>query len=181
MLPLASARYNKFVGYTLLQRTAGPHSSGETIPVAPTSQTIMNKIFSLHTDGGARGNPGPAAIGGVVADDTGRVIKEFSRYIGETTNNQAEYKALVFGLEQIHKLVGAKATTIEVKAFLDSELIVKQMTGEYRVRDINLQPLYAQVQKLVQKFGRISFAHVRREKNNHADALVNQALDKRVG
>lgn len=139
----------------------------------------MNKLYSLHTDGGARGNPGPAAIGGVVADGHGKVLKEFSRYIGETTNNQAEYKALVFGLEQIIKLAGAKSKSSDVKAFLDSELIVKQLAGEYRVRDANLQPLYAHIQKLVHQLGRVSFTHVRREKNQAADALVNQALDRR--
>lgn len=139
----------------------------------------MNKHFSLYTDGGARGNPGPAAIGGVILDATDKVVKEFSRYIGETTNNQAEYKALVFGLEQVAKKAGAKTSQTELKVFMDSELIVKQMKGEYRVRDLNLQPLYAKVQKIAQKFERITFTHIRREKNAHADALVNQALDRR--
>jgi len=134
--------------------------------------------YSLYTDGGARGNPGPAAIGGVILGADQQVVKEFSRYLGETTNNQAEYRALIFGLEKIATLSGKHSHTTEVRSFLDSELIVKQMTGEYKVRDINLKPLHAQVQKLAQRFGRVSFTHVRREKNAHADSLVNQALDR---
>ncbi|MFA5010261.1 MAG: ribonuclease HI family protein [Patescibacteria group bacterium] len=139
----------------------------------------MAKTYSLYTDGGARGNPGPAAIGGVIFDASNQVVKEFSRYIGETTNNQAEYRALVFGLTQITKLVGTKTSQTKITAFLDSELVVKQLKGEYRVRDADLQPLYAQVVKLAQPFQQISFTHIRREKNQHADRLVNQALDRR--
>jgi len=160
---------------------AGPHNSGETIPAAPTSNQKNMKQFSLYTDGGARGNPGPAGIGGVVLDAKDNVVKEFSRYLGETTNNQAEYKALLFGLEQIGKLVGStKLNQTDVHAYLDSELVVKQLKGEYRVRDLNLQPLHAKIQRLVQDFGHVSFTHIRRERNSHADSLVNQALDRQA-
>ncbi len=135
------------------------------------------KQFSVYTDGGARGNPGPAALGVVIMDANGKVVKEFTRYLGETTNNQAEYKALIAGLEQVGKL--SKPPSVSLRAFLDSELVVKQMKGEYRVRDEDLKPLFAKAQKLSQAFGRIIFTHIRREKNTHADSLVNKALDAR--
>jgi len=140
----------------------------------------MNKQYSLYTDGGARGNPGPAAIGGVISNASGKVVKEFFRYLGETTNNQAEYRALIFGLEQVGKLVGlTKLPHTDLRVFLDSELIVKQLKGEYRVRDADLQLLFGKAQKRAQKFGHITFTHIRREKNSHADSLVNRALDSR--
>jgi len=140
----------------------------------------MNKQYSLYTDGGARGNPGPAAIGGVIFNDTGKIVKEFFRYLGETTNNQAEYRALIFGLEQVGKIVGAKEMLhIDLRVFLDSELVVRHLKGEYRVRDAKLKPLFIKAQKLAQKFGHTAFAHVRREKNQLADRLVNRELDRR--
>ncbi len=135
------------------------------------------KQLSVYTDGGARGNPGPAALGVVIMDESGKVVKEFIRYLGETTNNQAEYKALIAGLEQVGKL--SKPAGVALRAFLDSELVVKQMKGEYRVKDEDLKPLFAKVQKLSQTFGHIVFTHIRREKNTHADSLVNRALDAR--
>lgn len=135
------------------------------------------KQFSLYTDGGARGNPGPAALGVVIMNEAGKVVKEFVRYLGETTNNQAEYRALIAGLEQAGKL--AKPSQIALRAFLDSELVVKQLNGEYRVKDADLKPLFAKVQKLARQFGQIVFTHIRREKNAHADSLVNRTLDAR--
>ncbi len=133
--------------------------------------------FSIYTDGGARGNPGPAALGVVVMDGTGQVVKEFIRYLGEATNNQAEYKALIAGLEQVSKL--AHPSQVSLRAFLDSELVVKQMNGEYRVKDEHLKPLFAKAQKLSSTFKQVVFIHIRRERNAHADSLVNRALDAR--
>ncbi len=127
----------------------------------------------LNTDGGARGNPGPAATGVVLTDTKGRPIKTASRYLGNATNNQAEYQALLDGLKLAAKL---KATELLVR--LDSELIVKQLSGEYRVKDAGLKPLFAQVQKLISKFKRVRFQHIRRELNKKADQLVNLTLDR---
>lgn len=143
----------------------------------------MNKSKStnlvLYTDGGSRGNPGPAAAGVVVLDDQGKILKTANRYLGETTNNQAEYRALLLGFETIKKLNPVDSTKdIELEVFMDSELIVKQMKGEYKVKAVDLQPLYLEVRNLSGQFGKVSFTHVRREKNSHADALVNQALDR---
>lgn len=127
---------------------------------------------TLYSDGGARGNPGPAGIGFVLAIETGSAI-EAGEYIGETTNNQAEYQALIAGLTRAQQ-EGVK----ELTCYLDSELVVKQMTGEYRVKEPTLKPLHENVRGLAALFERISFAHVPREKNKVADRLVNQAIDR---
>ncbi len=134
----------------------------------------MQKVI-IHTDGGARGNPGPAGIGVVIADEEGNILKEVSEYIGETTNNQAEYKALIAGLEQAQEL-GAT----EVAIFMDSELIVKQVKQEYKVKNADLAPLFVQVWNALQSFKAYTITHVERAKNKRADALVNEALDKKT-
>ncbi len=128
--------------------------------------------FIIHSDGGARGNPGPAAIGAVIADLDGKPIELISRTIGETTNNQAEYQAIIAGLEAALSH-GAE----EVDCFLDSELVVKQLKREYKVKNQELAPLFLKVHNLVVQFKKVSFTHVRREQNTAADKLVNQALD----
>lgn len=128
-----------------------------------------------YTDGGARGNPGPSAIGVVVKDSaTGQNISTFGRYIGNTTNNQAEYQALVAAMEE-----AIKHGATEVHCFLDSELIVKQMNREYRVRDVNLQVHFVKIWNMAQTLKSATFTHIPRAKNKEADALVNQALDAR--
>lgn len=133
---------------------------------------LYNKLI-LYTDGGARGNPGPAGIGCVILDERGKVVCEISKYIGETTNNQAEYRALLAGLTKAKEL-GAR----EVEAFLDSELVVKQLNREYKVKDKDLAPLFVQIYNLTLGYKRIIFKHIRREQNCLADKLVNLALDK---
>jgi len=127
----------------------------------------------LFTDGGARGNPGPAGIGAVILNEAGKIIAEISECIGETTNNQAEYKALIAGLTKAVEMGGQ-----ELEVFLDSELVVKQLNREYRVKDKDLAPLFVQVYNISLGFKKIKFSHIRREKNKLADALVNLALDK---
>ncbi|MDD3284709.1 MAG: ribonuclease HI family protein [Patescibacteria group bacterium] len=129
-------------------------------------------MYKLFTDGGSRGNPGPAGIGGVLYKDD-KIIANFSEYIGNTTNNQAEYRALLTGLELAKK---HKLDTLE--CFLDSELVVKQLKKEYRVKDKDLGVLFVKVWNLSLGFKKITFTHVRREKNQDADMLVNVALDK---
>ncbi|PIR66322.1 MAG: ribonuclease H [Parcubacteria group bacterium CG10_big_fil_rev_8_21_14_0_10_36_14] len=128
--------------------------------------------LTIFTDGGARGNPGPAGIG-VVIKENGRTIKEYGKYIGETTNNQAEYRALISALETA-KEMGAE----EVNIFMDSELIVKQVKGEYKVKHPGLAPLFLKLHNLRMGFKKFSVAHIRRERNTEADALVNKAIDE---
>ncbi len=130
---------------------------------------MTSKLFS---DGGARGNPGPAAIGAVIYKDD-KLIASISEYIGETTNNIAEYKALISGLE-----FASKNNIEELDCFLDSELVVKQLKKEYKVKNENLAKLFVKAWNLSLKFKKISFNHIRREFNKEADALVNKALDK---
>ncbi|HYE22348.1 MAG TPA: ribonuclease HI family protein [Verrucomicrobiae bacterium] len=129
--------------------------------------------YIIYTDGGARGNPGPAAIGVVVYNDKNEVVNKFGEYIGITTNNQAEYQALIRGLTNVLELNGQI-----VSCFLDSELVVKQLHGKYKVREPGLQPLVTEIFKLTKNFADVEFTHVPREKNKLADKLVNDALDK---
>jgi ribonuclease HI len=128
-----------------------------------------------YTDGGARGNPGPAAYGVVIKDESGKILFSEGKYIGQTTNNQAEYQGLVAALESAQKL-GAT----EADCYLDSELIVKQMKREYKVKDLGLQAQFIKAWNLINNFKKVSFTHIRREFNKEADALVNQALDKNI-
>jgi len=132
----------------------------------------MSKII-IHSDGGARGNPGPAGIGAILNAEDGIVLAEISKYIGETTNNQAEYKALIAGLEKAKEL---KAE--EVDCYLDSELVVKQLNHEYKVKNAELAPLFLKVYNLSLSFKKVIFIHVRREYNKEADNLANQAMDR---
>lgn len=128
----------------------------------------------VYTDGGARGNPGPAAAGVVIQKD-GETIATIGQFLGKTlTNNWAEYQALIIALQKLTAL-GLTDETVEVR--MDSELIVKQMRGEYRVKHADLKTLYLQVQELLDGLGTVRFVHIRREQNKEADALVNEALD----
>ncbi|MGE5392870.1 MAG: ribonuclease HI family protein [Candidatus Saccharibacteria bacterium] len=133
----------------------------------------MEKKLCVYTDVGARGNPGPAGIGAVIQDEDGRVLSEISQYIGSGTNNQAEYRALLAALDKAVSLGGSDLT-----CFLDSELVVKQLRGEYKIREASLQELAAQVLRITKSFRSIDFRHIPREKNKPADKLVNEALDK---
>lgn len=135
----------------------------------------MNKKIKLFTDGGARGNPGPAGIGAVLKNEDKEIVARVSEYIGAATNNQAEYSALIRGLEKA-KEIGAK----EVECFLDSELVVKQMNREYRVKDKNLALLFTKVWNLSLGFKKVTFSHIMREYNQEADRLVNEAIDLEI-
>ncbi len=135
----------------------------------------MKKLW-LSTDGGARGNPGPAAAGWVIKDENGKVLLEHGQYLGETTNNVAEYTALIEALKSALTL-GA----IDVEISMDSELIVKQMSGEYKIKQPHLQELAAQVRRLLTDFDSYTFKHVLRAYNKEADRMVNQAIDKALG
>jgi len=135
------------------------------------------KKIIIYTDGGARGNPGPAGIGAVIKEGR-KTIKEVSAYIGEATNNFAEYEALIRAFEEAHKLFGDKLKKMAVEVRMDSELIVRQMQGAYKVKDKNLKEQFARVGQLVGALQNISFVHIPREENAHADLLVNTAIDK---
>lgn len=128
--------------------------------------------YKSFTDGGSRNNPGPAGIGGVLYDESGSLVDEVSEYIGTATNNEAEYRAIIEILKKAQKH-GVK----EIHCFLDSELIVKQVKGEYRVKHDRLKELFSELNHIANQFPRITFTHVLREKNKEADKRVNKALD----
>lgn len=131
----------------------------------------MKKII-INTDGGSRNNPGPAGIGVVIYDPEGNVLETYKEHIGDATNNIAEYRALIAGLKHAKRF---KAEEIECR--LDSELVVKQVTGVYKAKDEGMKQMLQEVRELV-FFKPITFVHVRREKNKLADKLVNEALDE---
>ncbi|MBX4211494.1 MAG: ribonuclease HI family protein [Candidatus Yanofskybacteria bacterium] len=138
----------------------------------------MGNHYIIYTDGGSRGNPGPSALGAVIeGPDIGK--KEYGEYIGETTNNIAEYKAMVFALKKLKQLIGADRageSTVELRA--DSELLVKQLSGEYKVKEENMQDLFMEVWNLRLDFKKVDFVHIMREQNKEADHMVNYALDR---
>lgn len=136
----------------------------------------MSLNLLIRTDGGARGNPGPAGIGVVIEDfDSGKVLEEHAEYIGETTNNQAEYKAVILGLTRAVAL-GAASVTI----MADSELLVKQMTGAYKVKNPGIAQRFLDVRNLETQLGApVHYRHVRREQNKEADRLANEAMDRK--
>ena len=133
------------------------------------------KKLIIYTDGGARGNPGPAGIGVVVFNaDESEIISQHKQYIGETTNNQAEYKAIISGLQEAKKL---KAQEVEI--YTDSELVCSQINGIYKIKNTDFQDSFIKIYNLKQSFKKIKFKHILREKNKLADKLVNQAIDQK--
>ncbi len=138
----------------------------------------MQKVV-LYTDGGARGNPGPSGLGVVIQDERGKVLKEISKFLGRQTNNFAEYEAVIQGLEGVKKLFGAsvcKNLVVEVR--LDSELIARQLSDIYQIKEPTLFPQFIKVHNLrVSVFQHLSFVHVPRERNKEADRLANKAMD----
>ena len=132
----------------------------------------MSKLI-IYTDGGSRGNPGPAGAGAIIYDENRKVIAEISEFLGITTNNQAEYRAILAGIK---KAVSLQAS--EVEFYLDSELAVKQLNREYKVKNKDLAPLFLAVYNLTLSFTKISFTHIPRERNSEADRLANEAMDR---
>jgi ribonuclease HI len=132
----------------------------------------MNNAFFLYADGGARGNPGPAGIGAVIFDAKKNKVKELYKYIGETTNNNAEYNALIYGLEELRSLRADK-----VVINLDSELVVKQLNGEYRVKNSEIKPLFEKAVAILKNFKSFEIRHIDRSENKEADKLVNKAIN----
>jgi ribonuclease HI len=137
----------------------------------------MEKVI-IFTDGGARGNPGPAGIG-VVIEYQGKK-KEYAEFIGENkTNNEAEYEALIFALQKTKRLLGKKqAKQARVECYSDSELLVKQLNHQYKIKDEQIQKYFIEIWNLILDFKKVTFFHLPREKNKRADQLANQAVDK---
>jgi ribonuclease HI len=131
----------------------------------------MSRV-TVNVDGGARGNPGPAAIGVVLRDDDGEVLEEVGETIGEATNNVAEYRALLRGIE-----LAAERGTTDLELVGDSELVVRQVEGRYKVKNAGMKKLHEEVKRALRDFDSWSIRHVRRESNADADRLVNEALD----
>jgi ribonuclease HI len=133
---------------------------------------LLDVKATLYADGGSRGNPGPAASGAVLYGEDGEVLDEIGTFLGVTTNNVAEWTGLLEGLK------AALARGVDdIAVRMDSELVVRQLSGQYRVKNAGLIPLHAQAKALLRKFGRTEVQHVRREANKAADAVVNQVLD----
>jgi ribonuclease HI len=137
--------------------------------VAPTRKV------RVYSDGAARGNPGPAGAGAVVVDEQGAAIAEIGRYLGEQTNNVAEYHGLLLGLR--HALDHG-ATEVEVLA--DSQLLIRQLSGIYRVRNAGLMPLFDEAKRLLKRFKKVELRHIPREMNSAADEMSNRAIDERL-
>lgn len=132
------------------------------------------KIY-LYTDGASRGNPGPAGAGVIIYDESGNKIEQHYEYLGNVTNNTAEYLALIIGLKLARKYVPCS-----LEIFSDSELLIKQLYGEYRVKNENLKKLFNEVQILIKEFSSVVYTCIPREKNKLADSLANKAINLQV-
>ena len=139
---------------------------------AESNPAAGHDLLQIYTDGGSRGNPGPSASGYVIMNTKDEVLEEGGEYLGVTTNNQAEYRAVKLALES-----AARYHAGELHCFMDSLLVVNQLNGKFKMRNPDLRPIHADIQRLAQQFKRVTFTHVRREFNTLADAKVNEILD----
>ncbi len=141
---------------------------------------VQGEKITIYTDGGARNNPGPAAIGVVIRENKELGIKnyEYSKFIGKATNNEAEYQAVIFALKKLKHLIGSKqAKESEIEIRSDSELLTNQLNANYKIKEKNLALLFVQIWNLKQDFGKVYFVGIKREENKKADKLVNEVLD----
>lgn len=143
-------------------------------PVEPARKEFPE--FFIHADGASRGNPGEAGAGAVISDSQGRTLKELKLYLGMASNNVAEYRAAIHALEKALEL-GARSVTL----YLDSELVVRQLRGEYRVREPHLKTLHQKAQEILNRFSQCSILYISREENRRADQLANEAIDQKNG
>ncbi|MCR4276122.1 MAG: ribonuclease HI family protein [Candidatus Parcubacteria bacterium] len=134
--------------------------------------------FTIHADGGSRGNPGPSGAGAMIRDRLGNSVASVSQFLGTRTNNFAEYEAVILAFETLAKLLKGKTSAIEVIVKMDSQLVVKQMKGEYKVKHPVMKGQYARLIHAIGAFGKVTFTHVFREENSDADALANEAMDR---
>lgn len=138
----------------------------------------MEKI-TIYTDGGSRGNPGPAGIGAVIVGLDGKVLKEVSKFLGKQTNNFAEYEAVIEGLKALKKILGSKVKDFDIEVKMDSQLVARQLSGEYQIKEETLFGQFIKIHNMqVKDFQNITFTYIPREKNKHADRLANEAMDK---
>ena len=143
----------------------------------PLGKAKPEKLI-VYTDGGARGNPGPAALGVVIQGAKGNTIKKFGERLGIKTNNEAEYSAIIAALQKVKALYGKEKTKkMAIDMRMDSELAAKQLNGVYKIEEERLFPLFIKVWNLKMDFGKISFSHVPRAQNKKADQMVNEELD----
>ena len=156
-----------------MPKRSGSSSQEQLFPSATLKPPVASDAIFANIDGGARGNPGPAGYGVVIKDATNHPIAELSEFLGHKTNNFAEYSGLLaaldYALKHAHK---------SLHVLSDSELLVKQMKGEYKVRSPELKPLYEQARAVSRKLENFSIQHVRREQNREADKLANRAMDE---
>ncbi len=139
----------------------------------------MEKIL-CYTDGGSRGNPGPAGAGAVIMSADGAVIAELSEFLGNATNNYAEYAAVVLVLKALKKRLGTKSKSRMIEVRMDSQLVARQLAYQYQIREPGLVPQFLEIHNMrVKDFPHISFIHIPREKNKHADRLANEAMDRK--
>lgn len=153
-----------------------PPARGSLFTDAETETRNRPAAYQANIDGGSRGNPGPASYGVVVRNERGEIVAQLKKYIGRTTNNVAEYYGLIAALDYGHSQ-GVRALRIES----DSELLVRQMLGHYKVKSPDLRPLFERAKKMASTFESFRIDHVYREQNSEADALANEALDETSG
>ena len=140
-------------------------------------KTFPTKLI-VYTDGGSRGNPGPAALGVVVQNENGETLKSYNAFLGKRTNNEAEYEAVIFALKKIKALWGGEATAhMQLEIRMDSKLLVEQLSDRYKIMEEHIGKLYLAVRNAKLDFGKVAFTHIPREKNKDADRQVNEALD----
>ena len=142
---------------------------------SPLFKDSEESEWTLYADGASRGNPGEAGVGAVIADSHGRTVKELKYFLGVASNNDAEYQAAILALEKAYEL-GAKRVALH----LDSELVVRQLKGEYRVREPHLKDLHRKAMEALNRFSRYSILHISREENRRADQLANEAIDQKI-
>ena len=137
----------------------------------------MQKII-IYTDGGSRNNPGIAGAGAVIKNTEGKILKEIAKPLGVKTNNWAEYEAVIIGLQEAKKMFGKKLVDMEIEVRMDSELVARQLSGKYQIKEETLFPQFIKISNMrVKDIPNIVFVHVRREENNEADKLANDAMD----
>jgi len=158
----------------LLLKSAQRIGKSAETPRSPLPQAGTLE-FIIHADGASRGNPGEAGIGAVIADTQGRTVKELKHFLGMATNNVAEYQAAIYALEKAWHLGASK-----VRMYLDSELVVRQLRGEFKVREAHLKPLHKQALEALNHFSKYSIDNIPREENRRADQLANEAIDQKI-
>lgn len=146
--------------------------------IVPSMTETTDRII-CYTDGGARGNPGPAGAGAVITQD-GKILAELSQFLGNATNNFAEYAAVLLALKEVKRRFGAKTKSLAIEMRMDSQLIQRQLAGEYQIKEPGLVPQFIEIHNMrVKDFPRVTFTHVPREKNKDADRLANDAMDRK--